>query len=218
MIASATPKLARTTSRAGDVRQQVPGDDLGVANAEATGREDELALTERQELPADESRGRRPAQQPQDDHDVDRAGADHRQHGDDDDQDRERHDRVGDSHEDAVDEPSAVSGKGADRRPDRHVDRHRDEPDRQRDPSPVQQPGQDVAPRPVGAEQWSSVGGLRTSWIDGVYGSYGRQHRRKDRRHGESDQEPCADHRPAVRREPLPLHPARRDSGQSRGL
>ena len=120
--------------------------------ADQSGRFDVFAMLDRQEFAAHQTRHRRPADDGDRQHDRDGT----RLH------DRHQHDRqgeigngleeLGEAHQRIVD----LAAKVARQRPQRHADgkRHHggNQPDQQRHPGAVGEPGGDVAPHDIGAE------------------------------------------------------------------
>ncbi len=112
-----------------------------------------LALPDREDLPAHHPRVDYPRGHPDHDDDVAQARAEHPDHRDGEQDERERELDVGQAHQEVVDPAAEVAGDEADDHAEQARDEHRGEPDHQRDARAEDDAGEDVAPEVIGAER-----------------------------------------------------------------
>ena len=85
----------------------------GWASSHRACRFDELTFAQREKLPAHQPANPRPGQQPDHDHHVENARSQNRHRGDDDDQARKTHHRIGETLQRGIDPPAEIAGNGA---------------------------------------------------------------------------------------------------------
>ena len=112
----------------------------------------ELPLAERQDLAPDDPGVDDPARHPDDRDDVPEARPQDADHGDGQQDERERELDVGESHERVVDPPAEVARREADGQPEAPGDRHGRQADDQGDPGAEEGPREDVPPEVIRAE------------------------------------------------------------------
>ena len=203
-----------------DQRQDVMADDMPIARADGFGAQDKLARLDRQRLRADDARGGCPAEQADDEDDVEqgwflgkRNDDDHqRQVGDD------EHD-VGEAHEQVFDAPAVEARHDAEHAADENRDEGREETDDERDARPEDEIGEYVFARVVGADPMLCAGRIidvAGGDVNGGLDIVRRDDAREDRHEDDDDQHNQADESHLVAMEDAPkVREAR--SGGSRG-
>ena len=136
-----------------DVGQDMAEHDPPGSRADATAGHDEIAFTQTQCFRSHQARNARPAEDPDDEHHVVDARAEHRHQADDDDQRRDRHHHVGQAHEPEIHFTAQKPARQSDQGADGDADAGCDEPHGQGDLRAPDQPTQHIAPRVVGAQQ-----------------------------------------------------------------
>ena len=138
--------------RRGGVRQDVAENDARRALPERPRRLHVGGFAQGEELGPHEPRGAGPAHEPDDDDDVDDAGAEEGDGGEDEEKRGEAHDGVHDAHDHVVRPAAEIPGHRADGHADEKRHEHGDEADRERNVGAVEQAAEHVAAEVVRAE------------------------------------------------------------------
>ena len=144
--------VAKTSAEVMHIRQEVAADDAAVTATERPRRLDVLLVLGDEDLTPDEARVRHPGHQRHRDVDAGQAGAEHRDDGDDQDEEREGLDHVRDAHHQTVDASAVVAGQTAEDPADEEGEQDADQADLEIDAGPVQHARKDVASQIVRAE------------------------------------------------------------------
>nr|WP_198961534.1 ABC transporter permease subunit [Pseudonocardia sp. MH-G8] len=143
----------RHGERGEGVGQDVPPDDQPRRGADAAGGLHEGLLPQPEHHAAHEPQEPGRHEDPDREHRVAQARAEHRDQRDRQQQRREAHRRVVQAHDEGVEAAAGVAGQEPERHPDRHRHDQREADREQRHPGADDQPAEDVAAELVGAEQ-----------------------------------------------------------------